>query len=204
MSLQNITKNVRIVKYLLSDSWNHTKIYCEEIEMNSDRSARNCNWYAFVTQVNKERLAVEQLQAQSFDIFLPQHLKTVSHARKRITKPAALFPGYGFVRLNRKLDSWRKINGTRGVKYLISNRDRPVPVPDEVITSLKCLQNEFGLISFGSLFAPNDNVRFVAGPFLGLIGRLSKVDQKGRVEILLQLLNSEVHVKTDAYNLQPV
>ncbi len=160
-------------------------------------------WYVFVTQTHKEQLAVEQLQAQSFDVFLPMHLRTVLHARKRLTKSVPLFPGYGFVGFNRELDSWRSINGTRGVKYLISQNERPTPIPCEVISSLKYLEDEEGLVSFESCLKPGDKVCFIAGPFFGLIGKLSNVDRKGRVEILLKMLNGEVQVKTHARNLQP-
>ncbi len=63
-------------------------------------------WYVFVTQTHKEYLAVEQLRAQSFDVFLPMHMKTVSHARKRVTKRVPLFPGYGFVGFDPERDRW--------------------------------------------------------------------------------------------------
>jgi transcription elongation factor/antiterminator RfaH len=171
--------------------------------MTASESSRYINWYVFVAQTHKEMLAVQQLRAQSFDVLLPMHMKTVSHARKRVTKPVPLFPGYGFVGLDLQRDSWRSINGTRGVKYIISQRERPIQVPEEVISSLKYLEDESGLVSFETCFKPDDRVRFVAGPFYGLIGKLSKVDHKGRVEILLDILSSQVQVKTHARNLQP-
>lgn len=164
------------------------------------------NWYVFVAQTHKthkECLAVEQLRAQSFDVFLPMHMKTVSHARKRVTKRVPLFPGYGFVGFDQQRDRWRCINGTRGVKYLISQNERPVPMPGEVIASLKYLEDDSGLVSFEPCFKPHDEVRFIAGPFFGLIGRLEKVDRRGRVEILLKILSGEIKVKTHACNLQP-
>lgn len=164
---------------------------------------RDSKWYVFVTQAHREQLAIEQLQNQSFDVFLPLHMRSVSHARKRISKSVPLFPGYGFVRFDLKSDSWRCINGTRGVKYLISQNERPISVPCEVISSLKYLEDEKGLVSFESCLKPGDDVCFIAGPFFGLIGKLSNVDTNGRVEILLNILSGEVQVKTHARNLQP-
>ncbi len=58
-------------------------------------------------------------------------------------------------------------------------------------------------MSFESCFKPDDEVRFIAGPFFGLIGRLAKVDRRGRVEILLNILSGKIKVKTHARNLQP-
>jgi len=164
---------------------------------------RDKKWYVFVTQAHKELLAIEQLQVQSFDVFLPMHLRTVSHARKLVTKSVPLFPGYGFVGFDVKSDRWRCINGTRGVKYLISQNERPTPVPCGIISSLKYLEDEKGMVSFESCFKPDDKARFIAGPFLGLVGKLSKVGPKGRVEILLNMLNGEVQVQTNARILQP-
>ncbi len=161
------------------------------------------NWYVFVTQPNKEYLAVEQLRAQTFDVFLPMQLKTVSHARKRSTKPMPLFPGYGFVEFDCQQKPWRCINGTRGVKYLISQGELPTPVPQEVISSLKYLEDENGMVSFESRLKKNDRIRFIAGPFIGLIGKLSKVDRSGRVEILMNILSGEIPIKTSVRNLQP-
>jgi transcriptional antiterminator RfaH len=160
-------------------------------------------WYVFATQTGKENLAVEQLKAQSFDVYIPMHLKAVSHARKRVTKPMPLFPGYGFVGFDQKRDSWRSINGTRGIKYLITQSERPVPIPEKIISSLKVLEDESGMVSFESQLKQNDRVRFVAGPFFGLIGRLSKVGRKGRVEILMNILNGDIQVKTHIHNIQP-
>lgn len=161
------------------------------------------NWYVFVAQPHREQIAVKHLQNQSFEVFLPTTLKPVRHARKTRIKAAPLFPGYGFVSFDKKLDFWRSINATRGVKYLITGNEIPTPVPTQFISMLRSLADEDGVVSFENVLKPGDRVRIATGPFVNHIGKLAKLDRKGRVEVLLALLCGEVQVKMLASNLVP-
>ncbi len=43
----------------------------------------------------------------------------------------------------------------------------------------------------------------MSGPFAGHVGKLAKLDDRGRVRVLLELLSTEVPVETKITNLLP-
>jgi transcription antitermination factor NusG len=154
----------------------------------------NERWFVAQTLARRETLALANLERQGFRAFLPRRLKTVRHARKISTTLAPVFPGYLFAILDLGRDRWRSINGSKGVASLIMGADRPQPVPEGVVETLAQSTGEGGGLVFDNL-APGQPVRLMAGPFADSHGVLDRLDGAGRVEILLQLMNSEVRTR---------
>ena len=46
-----------------------------------------------------------------------------------------------FVVIDPEHDRWRSVNGTFGVRHLITQGNQPLPVPISVIESLKCMED---------------------------------------------------------------
>lgn len=142
-------------------------------------------WYAVALQPHADAMARSHLERQGFLVFAPTLLRTVRHARQFITKPAPLFPGYLFVQLDIGRDRWRAINGTRGVRGLLTVGDTPARVPTAVIEELAALEAANAALPEGAA------LEVVAGPFTGLMGTLQRLDGAGRVTVLLQLIGAE-------------
>jgi transcriptional antiterminator RfaH len=152
-------------------------------------------WFVGHTLPHKERLALEHLQHQGFETFLPRVLVTRRHARKVESVKQALFPRYIFIRLDLARDRWRSVNGTIGMAYLLTALEQPSPVPVGFVETLRESASADGVISQGPDFAPGDAVRLVAGPLEGQVGELLHLDSKGRVEMLLNILSGQVRLK---------
>ncbi|WP_419694476.1 transcription termination/antitermination NusG family protein [Mesorhizobium muleiense] len=73
-------------------------------------------WYAASVFPGKEDVAERHLRLQGFHPFIPRCEKTIRHARRIETRPAAYFPGYMFIALDVALQRWRSVNGTFGVR----------------------------------------------------------------------------------------
>jgi transcription antitermination factor NusG len=146
-------------------------------------------WYVAQTLRHREKLAELNLNAQNFRSFLPRFRKTVRHARKLSDVAAPVFPGYIFVILDAKRDQWRSINGTLGVARLLTARQRPVSVPVGVVEALIATLDHSGLVLLGGDLIPGQSVRVVAGPFAGGLGVLERLDAKGRVRVLLNIMS---------------
>ena len=159
------------------------------------RSARGERWFAVFTLANKEVLARQELQNQGFEVFLPQRLKTVRHARRMTTQPAPIFPRYLFVRLSVERARWRSINGTRGVASLVSFGDVPTPVPESVVEELMGACDTRGVMQLACDLRPGQAVRLAAGPCAELVGTFKKLDGPDAVRILLDLLGRGVLVR---------
>lgn len=152
-------------------------------------------WYVAQTLARSELLALANLERQGFRAFLPRRLKTVRHARKMRTTLAPIFPGYLFAILDLDRDRWRAINGSKGVARLIMGADRPQPVPEGIVETLALSTEAGGGLTFADNLAPGQSVRLIAGPFAEALGVLDRLDAAGRVEILLQIMNSEVRTR---------
>lgn len=153
-------------------------------------SHHGARWYGVHTLPRREFGARAQLEAQSYVIYLPHHLKTVRHARKLRTVDAPFFPRYLFVRLDLSRDRWRSINGTFGVAGVIMNRDRPMPVPVGIVEALQSrLDPEAGAAADDGLRL-GQRVEVMVGPFANLVGTLERFDGAARVRVLLQLMGT--------------
>jgi transcription elongation factor/antiterminator RfaH len=152
-------------------------------------------WFLAYTAPHREAIAKTHLGRQGFRSFLPRYLKTVRHARKLREVNAPLFPRYLFVALNLERDRWRSVNSTTGVTNLFMMDDRPVPVRQGIVETLIQSADASGRLQFFDALVPGQKVRLVAGPFAQALGILSRLDDAGRVEVLLEIMGGGVRVR---------
>ena len=161
-------------------------------------------WVVVHTQPCKESIAQQHLIDQGFDAYLPKFKKTRRHARKVEVVLAPLFPRYLFVSIDLEVDQWRKVQGTRGVSYLIVTDNRPAVVSSKIVQNLKSQENEDGLVPVESLmaFTKGDRVRVLDGPFTDYLAIFKNMDDKQRVQLLLTCLGREVSVSLPSYAVE--
>lgn len=161
-------------------------------------------WCVVATRQARERLASTQLANQNFSVFMPEINKMGYRAGRQVELRAPLFPGYVFIEFENNVARWRSVNGTLGVRTLISQNEKPSLLPEGFIETMKANLNNDGTIARHRFLQPGDMAAVLAGPLANQIGKLLEIDAKGRVEILLQLLSSKRSVKTRIENLMPV
>jgi transcriptional antiterminator RfaH len=160
-------------------------------------------WYVAQTLPRRESSAQLQLEAQGFCSFLPRYTKTVRHARRLMTVSAAFFPSYLFVALDLGRDRWRSVNGTFGVASLVMGEGFPLAVQHGAVENLIACCGADGHLQLADTLAVGERVRVLSGPFADMIGKLTRLDGGGRVQVLLQLLGSEVPVSVSRDALMP-
>lgn len=153
-------------------------------------------WFVAHTQPLKEIVAQHNLVTQGFDVYLPRIKKLRKHARKIDEVHAPLFPRYLFVGFDLEVDRWNRINGTRGVSYLVSNNHLPTQIPDQIILDLKSRENIDGILPVSSiaLFSKGDRVRIIDGAFKDHKATFDSFNDKERVQLLLTFLGREIKV----------
>ena len=154
----------------------------------------NERWYVARTLPQREFHAARQLLNQNFRTFVPRFWKNRRHARKVETISAPLFPRYIFVVVDPRRDRWRSINGTLGVDRLLMYGGEPQAVPLGVVENLIAASDEQGNVRFDLHLKEGDAVKVTAGPFADLIGRLERLEDQGRVRVLLEILGGRVRV----------
>jgi transcription antitermination factor NusG len=161
-------------------------------------------WFLACSLPRCEATAKTHLGRQGFRSFLPRYTKTVRHARKLRTLQAPLFPRYLFVMLNLERDRWRSVNGTIGVASLFMAHDRPVPAPEGIVETLIAAADSSGKLRFADALVPGQKIRLVAGPFAQAVGILDRLDDEGRVAVLLDIMGGGIRVKLARSWVEPV
>jgi transcriptional antiterminator RfaH len=161
-------------------------------------------WYAVHTHPREELKALDHLQRQNYQVYLPRYAKKVRHARRveRVLRP--FFPRYLFVCLNLAMQGWRPIRSTFGVSDVVCFGDRPMPLPSGVIEDLKRHEQADGCIAFKrqAPFKKGDAVLVLSGPFSRFLGFCEQVTDNERVAILLDLLGRKVRVLLDTETVE--
>ncbi len=114
-----------------------------------------------------------------------------------------VFRGYVFISIDPSAMRWRSINGTRGVRWLVSDKDGPIPIKPGVVETLLASTDEAGLLRFAPMFSPGDTVKLAAGPFAERLGVVESLDDRGRVRLLFDLFGRATRLVADADDLLP-
>jgi transcriptional antiterminator RfaH len=165
--------------------------------------AGNERWFLVHTQPKGERKAEFHLRAQGFRIFLPKIQKTIRHARQLRTVRAPLFPRYLFAILDLERDRWSPIRSTIGVSRLVTTlAGQPIPVPAGIVESL-IARSDHDVTSLDADMVEGQRVRILSGPFADLVGTLARLDEAGRVRVLLEMMGTAVPVAVHRSALMP-
>jgi transcription antitermination factor NusG len=161
-------------------------------------------WLIVLTEPQQDINVVWRLHELGKELFVPVIRKRVKTGRitnkghkatRVIAKP--MFPGYGFLRATSPSTA-DLILGTRGVRDVMRNvRGDPVVLPHGAVMAVFRKQNQEHqdwLKASGkrrdSVWKRGDTVMVdqEGGAFSGLVGKIDKVDARGRIEILFGMI----------------
>ncbi len=163
-----------------------------------ERSAVECcSWYVACTRSRHEKVVDQTLREKGMESFLP--LRNVQSQwkdrRKWVDKP--LFPGYLFVRLE-KSELYR-VMAVRGLAYLVSGSDVPLPVPDEQVQAVQRLVEGSSPVMQWPWLKAGRRVRVTTGPLAGIETYIVKRMRNGKCYLVVsvELLGRSVAVEID-------
>ena len=161
-------------------------------------------WFAVYTKPRQERIALENLERQGFNCFLPMAINPYQRrsASKQLIEP--LFPRYLFLNAIPDQQSLGPVRSTRGVATLVRCGIELACMPDTVIHAIKqrC-DPETGLVQLDPVpVKPGDKVKVFDGPLAGLQGIFQERKGENRALLLMKLLGTESTVEVDSMMLQ--
>jgi transcriptional antiterminator RfaH len=157
------------------------------------------SWFVVRTQSRAEVKAMQHLINQGFVAYLPRYRRRVRHARRNEIVLRPLFPGYLFVNLDPERCRWRSINGTVGVREILTNGDTPLAVPDRIIDEIRAREDETGAVKLvAPTFARGQVVRLLEGPMADVNGLFEEMRDENRVVLLVSLLGRKVRMQVPA------
>jgi transcriptional antiterminator RfaH len=157
------------------------------------------HWYAIHSKPRQEERALDNLQRQGFEAWLPMLTveKVLRGKLVQVTEP--MFSRYLFIRLDTEQTNWSPIRSTLGVSRLVSFGNRPAVVGDELIEALQTVPSR----APERLFQPGQSIKIVSGPLKGLEGIFQQADGEHRAMVLIDLLNKQHRVTTPMQDLRP-
>ena len=160
-------------------------------------------WYTVLTKPRSEEIALEHLQRQEFECFLPKAANPQRLIRpKRPSEP--LFPRYLFLKAQAGTQNLSAAGNTRGVASLVRFGHRLATIPTQIIESMRSITcRETGLMDLEPLRVnAGDSVTVFKGPLAGLKGIVQARTSEERVIVLMSLLGREQTMELDLRNLR--
>jgi transcription antitermination factor NusG len=169
----------------------------EETSTGSDTA-----WYALYTRHQHEKTVAQALSGKGFEVFLPLY-STARRWQDRVKQLSLpLFPGYVFLRtaLERRLP----VLTTPGVHHFVPGSDRPIPVSDGEIDSVRQLTLKTTRMEPHPFLRCGDWVRIRSGPLEGLEGILTRWKAAFRLVLSVELLQQSVAVEVEASTVESI
>jgi transcriptional antiterminator RfaH len=155
-------------------------------------------WAAINTHANQERTALANLARQAYHAYCPQIMKRVRHARQVREVMRPMFPGYVFVAYQPGLTPWRPILSTFGVRALVRCGNDISTLDDAFVRELKAREVDGTILRPEPHYRVGQQVRITGGALDSLVATIVEMDERDRLVVLMDLLNSKVRVKLDA------
>jgi transcriptional antiterminator RfaH len=152
-------------------------------------STSDARWYVVQCKSREDARALEHLERQGYKCFLPVCAVEKLRHRRKVEVSEPLFPGYLFISLNRAHDNWHSIRSTRGVVQLVRFNEYPVPVPDQIVESIR--NRAVTQPPRVPLLQPGERVRITEGCFSDLEAIYVANDGGERVVLLMKILHRE-------------
>jgi len=154
-------------------------------------------WFVVRTKTQREAYAQSSLELRQVTVFLPRIVELGyggEPGRKR--RPAPLFPGYLFVRMQFPVD-YHRVIWAPGVRDVVSIGTGPVPIHDRVVQEIRSRCDDAGVVSIAPRpWRAGDRVEIPKGPFAGLLATVVTVmPRRRRIKLLVDFLARQTAVE---------
>jgi transcription antitermination factor NusG len=167
-----------------------------EPDLGSDR------WYALYVRSRHEKTVENSLRVKGYSVFSPSYRMK----RKRVDRIAeievALFPGYVFCQFdtNKRLP----ILTTPGVVRVVGRGNRPEPVDDTEIASIRTVALSGRPVSPWPFLRIGQRIRLQSGPLAGTEGIFLRVKDEYHLVVSITLLQRAVSVVIEKEAVAPL
>ena len=145
-------------------------------------------WFIAQIKPNSYHSAIQNLERQGFETFLPKMEITQRQKNKFVVKNVYVFPGYMFVSFDPHIITWTKINSTYGVSRVLAFNKKPSEISSDLILELKIRYEINSNPTQNEKLQKGDSIKFYAGPFVDLIAKIESVDGNSRIWVLLEAM----------------
>jgi len=164
--------------------------------------ASKYNWHAVYIKSRAEKKAQTELLIKEVETFLPlqRKLRQWSDRKKWVEMP--LIPGYIFVKISPK--QYDLVLQSNYIVSYVRFEGKAATIPENQIDFLKLMLKQANLdieISRES-FEPGQTIEVIAGPLIGIQGKLIKISGKNKVAIELEQLGYSALVEINTNDIR--
>lgn len=152
-------------------------------------------WYAVYTRSRHEKTVAAKLDEKRIEVFLPLRkiLRRWKDRRKEVNMP--LFSSYVFVRI--PLSQKLPVLQTPGVVQILSEGNKPVPIPEEQIDSIQKLVDSRLRYDPYPYLKEGTQVSVIRGPLQGVTGILLKKRKQHLLVLSVDLIQQSAALQVD-------
>lgn len=152
-------------------------------------------WHAVYVKSRTEKKAQTELQFMEIETFLPLQRKLMQWSDRKKWVEMPLISGYLFVRASRK-EYYQVLQSNYVVCYVRFDGKAAI-IPDSQIEYLQLMlkQDNTEVEITQEKLEPDQMIEVLAGPFIGLKGKLLKIKGKNKVAIELEQLGYSAMVE---------
>jgi transcriptional antiterminator RfaH len=152
-------------------------------------------WFVAQIKPNSYQTAIQNLERQGFETFLPKMEITQRQKNRFLVKNVYVFPGYMFVCFDPHIIDWVKINSTYGVSKILAFNKKPSEISSDLILELKIRYEINSNSTQKEKLQKGDSIKFSTGPFADLIAKVESVDERHRIWVLLESMGGNQRLK---------
>lgn len=166
-------------------------------------------WYVIHTYSGYENMVKDSLERlvennglseRIFEIKIPLEQTVEEKNGKQKVIMRKRFPCYVFVKITYANDLWYLITSTRGVTGFVGPNGRPIPLQDDEV---KKMQLETKVAE--SNLSVGDDVKVVAGPFEGFIGKITQLENENQKALVsVSMFGRETEVNFEFVQIEKI
>jgi transcriptional antiterminator NusG len=158
-------------------------------------------WYALYVRSRHEKAVENGLRGKGYTVFAPSYRTKRKRVDRNVEIDVALFPGYVFCQFDS--NTRLPILMTPGIVRVVGRGNRPEPVDDAEIASIRTLALSGRSVQPWPFLESGQRIRVRAGPLAGAEGIFLRIEDEYHLVVSITLLQRAVSVVIEKDTVAP-
>jgi transcriptional antiterminator RfaH len=160
-------------------------------------------WLVAYTKPRQEQVALQNLEGQNFEVYLPRYKKFKSTETGPVPVFESMFPRYILFRPSKPEQSIESVRSTKGISHIIRFGFHPGVVSANMVDTIQAFEAEQNQATLDQMshFKAGQKVRLKHVALGNTEGLVQSVSAK-RVAVLLEILGRPTLVQLDHHQLE--
>ena len=172
------------------------------LRFGGEPDASTYRWYALYVRSRHEKAVEKGLRCKGYTVFAPSYRTKRKRVDRNVEIDVALFPGYVFCQFDSNMRL--PILLTPGIVRVVGRGNRPEPVDDTEIASIRTLALSGRSVQPWPFLESGQRIQLQAGPLAGAEGTFLRVKDEYHLVVSITLLQRAVSVVIEKDAVAPL